>query len=385
MRKAAVGARLAISLSVVIGAVVVVVLLAVAALLAGQGGHLSLQLPVRHTSSFDASGIDLPALTTRGARLQTVDGDAVVLRGVMVPDPAVLADRGRFDRDTVADVAATGANVLRVPVHPGHWADDGDYLWRYLEPLARWAGEEGLYVILDWHVIGDVTTGAAPSEPELFAATLEETRQFWTAVAGHFATAPHVLLELVNEPQGMSGDEWRAVADELTDLVREQGATQPVVVGGTEYARDLSWVADGGVADDEVVYATHLYPAHGRGGWDAWFGSVTDRYPLLLTEWGFIDRDDPGPAYLVGDTASYARPLLQRLEDEEASGWVACWWDDGWQPAMFGGTDDGGTDDSGTDDSGTDDSGTGATGPDGLGAPTTWGAFVLDQLARAAG
>lgn len=372
MRKAAVGARLAITLTVVLGAVVVLAILAVAALLAGNGGHFSVQLPVRHTASFDAAGIDLPPLTTQGSQLRTPDGGVVVLRGVMVPDPANLAEDGRFERDLVEDVAATGANVLRVPVHPGSWADDGDYLWRYLDPIARWAGEAGMYVILDWHVIGDVSTGDAPSDPDLFAADLDETREFWTAVAAHFADAPHVLFELVNEPQGIAPDDWRDVAGELTAVVREQGANQPVIVGGTEYARDLSWLADGGVDDGEVVYATHVYPIHGQAGWDAWFGDVTDRYPLLLTEWGFQDENRlDGPAYLAGDAAGYGRPLLQALADEGASGWVACWWDDRWDPAMF-------------TPAGDDDSSSGSAGDDDstFGEPTRWGAFVLNELAR---
>ncbi len=365
MRKVGVGARLAITLSVVVGAVVVVVLLGVAALVAGRGGQFTLQLPVRHTASFDPAGIDVPPLHTDGPTLLTADGDVVRLRGVMVPDPATLAADGRFDRDLVADVAAAGANVVRVPVHPGNWADDHDYLWRYLDPIARWAGEEDLYVILDWHVIGDVATGTAPDDPDLFAADLDETRAFWTAVAAHFANAPHVLFELVNEPQGIAADDWRDVADDLTALVRGQGATQPVIVGGTDYARDLSWLADGGVDDDQVVYATHVYPGHARAFWQSWFGDVTDRYPLLLTEWGYQDENRAdGPAYLAGDAAGYARPLLRALDQEGASGWVACWWDDSWDPSMFTGTgDDGGRSGS-------------------LGEPTGWGAFVLAELAR---
>lgn len=360
MRKVAVGARLAITLSVVLGAVVVLVVLVVAALVAG-GGRFSIQLPVRHTSSFDVEGIDLPPLTTAGPQLRTPYGDVVRLRGVMVPDPASLAADGRFEHQLVRDVAATGATVLRVPVHPGQWDDDPDYLWRYLDPIARWAGEEDLYVIIDWHVIGNVATGAAPEDPDLFAADLETTREFWTAVAAHFANAPHVLFELVNEPQGITADDWRDVAGELTALIREQGATQPVIVGGTQYARDLSWLADGGVDDGEVVYATHVYPIHGQAGWDAWFGDVTNRYPLLLTEWGFQDENrGDGPAYLAGDAASYGRPLLSALEQEGASGWVACWWDDAWAPPMFRPADDG----------------------DELGDPTGWGAFVLAELGR---
>lgn len=362
MRRAEVGARLAITLSVVLGALVVLVVLGVGVLIATRGGHLSIRLPVRHTESFDAAGIDLPPLDVHRSELRTPDGATVQLRGVMVPDPAVLAADGRFEHQLTRDIAATGATVVRVPVHPGRWNDDGDYLWRYLDPIVRWAGEEHLYVIIDWHVIGDVTTATSPTDPELYVPDLDTTREFWTAVATHFADTPHVLFEIVNEPAGISADDWRDVADELTDLIREQGATQPVVVGGTEWARDLSWLADGGVDDPDVVYATHIYPGHARAWWESWFGGVADRYPLLLTEWGFQDGEAAadGPAYLAGNAAGYARPLLDALEQEGAAGWVACWWDDEWDPQMFHPADDG----------------------DELGDPTTWGAFVLAELAR---
>jgi hypothetical protein len=87
---------------------------------------------------------------------------------------------------------------------------------------------------------------------------------------------------------------------------------------------------------------------------------VTDRYPLMLTEWGFLDENRAdGPAYLAGDADGYGRPLLDALEREGAAGWVACWWVEGWSPPMFRASDDGE-----------------------LGEPTAWGAFVLAELAR---
>ncbi|WP_024286171.1 hypothetical protein [Cellulomonas sp. KRMCY2] len=60
------------------------------------------------------------------------------------------------------------------------------------------------------------------------------------------------------------------------------------------------------------------------------------RYPVLITEWGYLEESrDPGDGYLVGTAEGYGRPLLDRLDDLGA-GWVACWWDDDWRPAMFG-------------------------------------------------
>ncbi len=334
------------------GAAVLAGALAVVAV--ASGGHLTVpeRLGEAHPSAYaDGPPQAPPALVVRGARLTTTDDTPAGLRGVMVPDPAVLREEGRLDADLFAEIAATGANVVRLPVHPGHWRADRDYLWRSLEPAVRHASQAGLWVIVDWHVIGDVEAGTSPNG-ELFAATRAETEAFWTQVADYFAPAPNVLFELVNESTGPGGDAWRATAQELVDLVRQHSAA-PVIVGGTQYSRDLSWVAGQPLRGDGIVYASHVYPAHGKAGWDGWFGDVAAEHPVLLTEWGFTDHElDPDDPYLWGTAEGYAAPLLEYAQ-ARGVGWVACWYDETWNPVMFGAG----------------------------GEPTPWGAFVLDALA----
>lgn len=334
----------------IVGAVLVVCLGAIV-LVFGGGGRL--QLPVRHSATFDVTGITMARLTTQGNRVVSDGGHPVVLRGVMVPDPAVLAREGRFRRGMIKDITAAGANVVRVPVHPLYWREDPEYLWRYLDEIVRWCGEEGMYVILDWHSIGSVVTGRAPLSQELYSATQESTREFWSRVAAHFATTPHVLFEVFNEPQGISAAEWRDAAQALIGVIRGAGATQPVIVGGVEYARDLSWVLKTPMDDASVIYASHIYPSHPASGWDMWFGNVAVRYPVMITEWGFLDQSTTDQdSYLIGSTEGYAKPLMTRL-DALGAGWVACWWDDGWVPVMF---------------------------TDGMKTPTEYGRYVLTRL-----
>ncbi len=331
--------------------VVLVVCFTAFAVVLGGGGRL--RLPVRHSTIFDATGIDVPRLMIHENRVWTDDGHPVVLRGVMVPDPAVLAREGRFRRGMIEDIAAAGANVVRVPVHPEYWRDDPDYLWRYLDEIVRWCGQEGMYAILDWHSIGNVVTGRAPLSQELYSATEESTREFWSQIAAHFESTPHVLFEVFNEPQGIAAEEWRDAAQALIGVIRGAGATQPVIVGGLEYARDLSWVLKTPLDDAAVIYASHIYPSHPASSWDTWFGDVALRYPVMITEWGFLDQSTTNQdSYLVGSTAGYGAPLIARL-DALGAGWVACWWDDTWVPVMF---------------------------THGMKAPTEYGQFVLERL-----
>jgi hypothetical protein len=300
-------------------------------------GNLSINLPVEHKDRY-ALPIDAaypPALHASGNQLVDPSGNSVRLRGVMIPDPYRLARDGRFTRDLIAEIQPAGANIVRVPVHPENWQHDADYLWRYLDPLVTWAGDAGLYVIIDLHFIGNIATGAGDQMPDLDVPAAVFAQQFWLSVAPYFISAPHVLFEIYNEPANISAEAWITSNAELVSMIRSQGVTQPLLVGGVDYARDLSWVLEHPLNDTNLVYTSHIYPAHAKSRWGHWFGEVAQQYPVLITEWGFVDAQEvQGPDYLVGSVETYGEPFLTYL-DEQNIGWVACWYDDEWLPPMF--------------------------------------------------
>ncbi len=342
-------------LGVVVG--LFVLLVAAVAVLALTSENLRIHLPVDQTEYFEHQGLDSfpQALHAESNRLITDGGEVVRLRGLMPRDLYELEGEKHFDRAFFEEMATTGANVVRIPVHPHAWTETPDYLWRYLDPAVSWAGELGLYAIIDWHSIGNVETGEAPLLPELYSHTGEMTVDFWTQVAAYFRNTPHVLFEIFNEPQGISPEDWRREATELVSVIREQGARQPTIVGGTEYSRDLSWVLETPIEGQNVVYAAHIYPAHAQSSWAYYFGRVSESYPVLITEWGFMEENpSPKQPYLNGSAVGYGQPLMSYL-DERNIGWVACWYDDEFEPPMFQ--------------------------PNGKGY-TSYGEFVMDQLSQ---
>ena len=302
-------------------------------------GQFRLTLPVEHESEYvPAPNISYPpALQVEGNRLVDGRGEAIRLRGVMIPDPYRLEGENRFNPELIAEIRATGANVIRIPVHPENWQHDPDYLWRYLDPLVSWAGEAGLYAIIDWHYVGNIATGVGDQMPDLETPPQELTDEFWQITAGYFRKAPHVIFEAFNEPESISAEAWRLSAGEIVRLIRGQGAGQVIIVGGIDFGRDLSWVLQNPIEAGNIAYASHIYPAHSRSRWDDWFGEVAEKHPVLITEWGFMDENrKDGPPYLAGNEESYGRPFLDYLEERQMS-WVACWYDDQWLPAMFTG------------------------------------------------
>jgi endoglucanase len=276
-------------------------------------------------------------LQTSGNRIVNATGEVVHLKGLMIPDPARVAGEGRYARVLFETLRATGANVVRIPVHPQYWAKDPDYLRHHLDPAVRWAGDLGMYIILDWHSIGNPLTGYAPQAPELFCHTEAMTTYFWERVAAQFRDAPHVIFEIFNEPQNISAVDWRRCANRLVTVVRAQRARQLIIVGGLEYGREPEWVLREPVTGGNIAYASHIFPSHPRSGWDHDFGTVAARYPVVVTEWGFIDKKqkpNPTDVYLSGDAGTYGEPLMSYLA-ARGVGWVACWFDEQWQPAML--------------------------------------------------
>jgi aryl-phospho-beta-D-glucosidase BglC (GH1 family) len=302
-----------------------------------MGGHVSLLLPVEHKSEFSANTTSQfpDRLYARGNRLVDPAGSMILLEGLMPPDPAKLRQDGEFDQEYIAEMAGTGANVIRIPVHPENWVNDPDYLWRYLDPIVTWAGESNAYVIIDWHYIGNVATGAGPQMPDIDTNPKDLTLEFWQSTAYYFRNVPNVIFEIFNEPQSITAEEWRSNATEIIQEIRAQGADQLVIVGGIDYGKDLSWVLEHPIDDENVAYASHVYPAHPSSSWQHWFGRVAVKYPVLITEWGFMDDSEtPSQAYLVGDEITYGNPFLTYLGKRNI-GWVACWYDDEWAPPMF--------------------------------------------------
>jgi len=301
------------------------------------GGQCSITLPVKHTSEFARDNISqFPSrLYARGNQIVDANGNNFLLKGLMPPDPARLRLDGEFDQEFFTEMAMTGANVIRIPVHPENWIHDKDYLWRYLDPIVAWAGESELYVIIDWHYIGNVATGAGPEMPDIDENSKDLTMEFWRLTAHYFRGAPNVIFEIFNEPQSIEAKDWRSNSTEVINTIRKQGADQLVIVGGIDYGKDLSWVMEHPIEDENIAYASHIYPVHSSSSWRNWFGIVAEKYPIVITEWGFMDEArNSTQSYLVGNQTTYGVPFMKYLREHKI-GWVACWYDDEWLPPMF--------------------------------------------------
>ncbi len=293
--------------------------------------------PVKHKELFILENeVEYPAiLKTEGNQIINSEGKAILFKGIMPADPARLHNLNKFNKGFFDQIKETGANIIRIPVHPENWVNDEDYLWRYLDLIVKWTGELNIYVIIDWHYIGNISTGEGQNMPDIEIPTKELTISFWEKVSKYFINAPHVLFEIYNEPADISETLWNENANKIAGIIRNIGAEQLIIIGGTQYGKNISWVEENPIKYKNIVYASHIYPAHKQNTWSYYFGNISKKYPVLITEWGFIDEDqDTDQLYLVGNADNYGKTFLKFLEERNI-GWIACWYDNKWEPNIF--------------------------------------------------
>ena len=292
-----------------------------------------------------SQAVPLPQIRVQGNQFVTPDGKAFVFRGLNISDPERLVNQNHWDKRHFEEVKSWGANVIRFPIHPTAWRRQGKekYL-RILDDGVQWATELGLYVIIDWHSIGNLRTEMYQSDG--YETTRKETYEFWRAMAKHFKGHTTVaFFELFNEPTTYNGQlgscpwpEWKAMMEEIIGIIRAHGNEAVPLVAGFNWAYDLTAAGNDPINAEGIGYVSHPYPMKRPKPWESqWtkdWGFMAEKYPLILTEIGFCGEEEPGAHVPVISDESYG-DAITRYCAEKGISWVAWVFDPHWAPRMF--------------------------------------------------
>jgi endoglucanase len=283
-------------------------------------------------TSGDGDGDD-PPLAPGG---YYVEGNAIydgndqihIFRGIDRPSLEWNPDGEGLTSADIDLIAGWNANVVRLALNQGFWLQgsvvhEPDYRQR-VDEVVQWSKAAGMDVILDLHWSDRGNLSQYPGQQRMAD---QNSRTFWQSVADTYKDDGHVLFELYNEPHDVSWSVWRDGGDsgdgfqvvgmqELYDTVRNAGADNLVLIGGLDYAYDLSGVPDHRVQGYNIVYATHPYDFGNKqpGDWTDDWGFLADTDPIFVTEFGSFDCD-----------ASYSQELINYAEQRDLS-WSAWAW-----------------------------------------------------------
>jgi hypothetical protein len=293
-----------------------------------------------HNRAPDAKARALPLISVKGNRFVNPAGEPMLFRGMSVADPDKLAGQGRWNRELFVAVKDMGANLVRLPVHPVAWRErtPAAYL-ALLDQAVDWCTELGIYVIVDWHSIGNLKAGMF--QATMYETSIPETMAFWRTIAQHYRGHNTVAFyELFNEPTNYSGmlgtiswTEWRQLNEEMIGVIRFWDKERIPLVAGFDWAYDLDYLHYEPVRAEGIGYVTHPYANKRSQPWEPrWeenFAFAAEHYPLIATEIGFELK--PGE---VVDDNHYGNRITRFLEQRGIS-WMAWVYDADWWPKML--------------------------------------------------
>jgi hypothetical protein len=173
----------------------------------------------------------------------------------------------------------------------------------------------GLYVILDLHWNAPGTNVANGQQ---VMADLDHGPAFWELVAATFKAFPAIIFDLYNEPHDISWDCWKngcqvpdgwstAGMAQLVAVVRGAGATQPLMLGGLNWAKDLSqWLAfkpvDPIEGPEQLVASYHTYC--GPPGTDT-VAKCEAALPSVKSEWPAVTTVASSVPVVTGEFGEY--------------------------------------------------------------------------------
>jgi endoglucanase len=300
----------------------------------------------------------LPALVTSGNRILRADQmSPVLLRGInrsgleySEPNASGFLSAARITQDEICEIVnGWRANILRIPFNQdwclnGHGVHSAEEYLASLDQVIAWAAEFGAYTILDlqWHDVETVYgTTTHPTQGRVAnhvpPAPNAQTIELWRRLAARYRDETAVIFDLLNEPHDVLEDdphplnliatdgtvmpsdelrvtarEWSKWATVLVGGIRESKPDGIVMVGGVDWAFDLSGVV---VDAPNIVYSTHIYSNRRRKDWSKAIGQHCE-IPIFVGEWGGTKQD-------LEFGASLAAQMQSR-----GLGWTAWSWAD---------------------------------------------------------
>jgi hypothetical protein len=287
----------------------------------------------------------LSKISVQGNSFVNAEGEKLVFRGLDTSDPDKLEKEGHWNLAYFQEMKNWGATITRFPVHPQAWRERGKETYlKLLDEGVKWATEVGLYVIIDWHSIGNLKE--EKFFKPMYETSMEETVDFWRTMAERYKDNTTVsFFELFNEPTLMDGElgncsweEWKVINENLIAVIRENGCTAIPLVAGFNWGYDLTPLKTNPINAAGIGYVSHPYPQKREKPWEPqWtedWGFAAEKYPLILTEMGFCGADDKGAHIPVISDESYG-DAITAYADANGISYTVWVFDPNWSPMLF--------------------------------------------------
>ena len=199
------------------------------------------------------------------------------------------------NKGTISSLKNTfGINVIRLAMYT---SEDGyctseankERLYNLVVQGVKYATEAGLYVIIDWHMVG--AEDANDKNPLYYK---DEAMDFFSKISKEFKDYDNVLYEIMNEPNGSTTwKQCKTYAELVIPKIREN-TDGIILVGNPNWTANLNAVmADPLVGYENIMYTYHFYAAGHKNTYQV--SNAYDKgFPVFISEHGGMESSGDG-------------------------------------------------------------------------------------------
>ena len=243
--------------------------------------------PVESGTPYDNHG----KLSVKGIDIVDKNGEKYQLRGVSTHGIAWFPQYVNKDAfQTLRD--DWGANLVRIAMYTdegGGYCTDGNQseLKKLVSEGVEAATELGMYVIVDWHILHDLT-------PLKYK---DEAVDFFDEMSTKYADYDNIIYEICNEPNGSTTwDEVKEYADIVIPVIRKNDKDAIIIVGTPTWSQDVDIAVGNPLSDyDNIMYAVHFYAAtHKENLREKAKKAMDAGLPVFISEFSICDASGNG-------------------------------------------------------------------------------------------
>ena len=211
-----------------------------------------------------------------------------------------------------------GINVIRLAMYTsenGYCTSEAnkERLYNTVVEGVKYATEIGLYVIIDWHMVG--AEDPNDKNPLYYK---DEAIDFFSRISKEFKDYDNVLYEIMNEPNG-SAVKWshcKEYANLVIPKIREN-TDAIILVGNPNWTANLNAVIkDPLVGYENIMYTYHFYAASHKNTYQV-TNAYSKGFPVFISEHGGMEASGDG------EIDQYSIKEWYRILDERNISYVA--------------------------------------------------------------
>lgn len=177
-------------------------------------------------------------------------------------------------------------NCVRLAMYTcemGGYCTDGnkEQLKELVKSAVSYADELGMYVIIDWHVLGE-------KDPNVYK---EEAKCFFDEMSRLYKYHGNIIYEICNEPN--TDADWsniKAYADEVIPIIRKNDRDAVIIVGTSTWSQDVDLALADPLDYDNIMYALHFYAdTHRQQLRRKAEKSISAGLPVFISEFNICD------------------------------------------------------------------------------------------------